>query len=135
MKNHGTTILVKFNLDNSSIIEKIELVIILKRNNSGVGLTIALNPFWGDSLLENEFFKNQNNNEKEKNLNNKIDSNSNNEENVEISTSNKNVIQNSHNNFDQEKSIIAKVTIKCFDNRLKNLQLDGLDNKKKFGKK
>ena len=84
VKNHGTTILVKFNLDNSSIIEKIELVIILKRNNSGVGLTIALNPFWGDSLLENEFFKNQNNNEKEKNLNNKIDSNSNNEENVEI---------------------------------------------------
>ena len=94
-----------------------------------------MNPFWGDSLLENEFFKNQNNNEKEKNLNNKIDSNSNNEENVEIWTSNKNVIQNSHNNFDQEKSIIAEVTIKCFDNRLKNLQLDGLDNKKKFGKK
>ena len=45
------------------------------------------------------------------------------------------MIQNSHNNFDQEKSIIAEVTIKCFDNRLKNLQLDGLDNKKKFGKK
>ena len=121
-------ILRKLSNYDMSVVGKIELVIMLKRNNSGVKLPDCLIPFWDESLLENEFFKNQKDNKKEENLNNDLTVKS--KENDEISASSKKVVQNSHNNSDQEKSILALAVIKYLENRLENLQLHNLDAEK-----
>ena len=127
-QEHIDIILWKFKLYDGPIIRKIELAIMLKRNNSGVKLPDFLIPFWDESLLENKFFKNQRDNKKEENLNNDLTVKS--KEKDEISTSNKKVGQNSHNNSDQEKSILALAVIKYLENRLENLQLHNLDAEK-----
>ena len=127
-QEHIDIILWKFKLYDGPIIRKIELAIMLKRNNSGVELPDCLIAFWNESLLESEFFKNQKSNKKEENLNNDLTVKS--KENDEISTSNKKVVQNSHNNSNQEKSILALAVIKHLENRLENLQLHNLDAEK-----
>ena len=91
-------------------------------------MTKELHTIKEKTIMENKLYKKKKNNKKEGNMNNYLTVKS--KENDKISTLSKEVVQNSHNNSDQEKSILALAVIKYLENRLENLQLHNLDAEK-----